>query len=302
MSSTQSKNLFFNYHERSTYLSASGSASLSDSGKNCGIVSGSNLTGYLDLNSAAKNTLFPNSGALTTRVKVAFWHYSNISNASNYTHLDIDGATRATASSSTAKAVSYDANINISKDSQFRITLHTKSRGLFESTSWVAIGGDEGIDITLYFTRYDFSASTSTGIASASVSSTTGYDGDTITFTASLQSGYTFDGWYSGSTKVSSSQTYVHTVAGADMALTAKAIASTKTVTTKYGNTTIATEQRMPPVAVSYGSTQIVSVSSGQTKTLNCLNNLMSSNLTVGGKTLLCANQIMNGNIIVSVS
>ena len=39
-----------------------------------------------------------------------------------------------------------------------------------------------------------------------------------------MQSGYVFDGWYSGTVKVSGSQSYTYTVNGSDLALTAKAV------------------------------------------------------------------------------
>lgn len=249
-----------------------------------------------------KDSLFPNSTATPTKIDASFVllrDFQLLAAWRTYGYLYLDGAQKISVSSTSVSPSTQNGSTeeglgSVKKSSSIQFGIRS---GANTNRSYI-----QNVALTFYFTRYDFSAVAGTGVTSASVSSSTGYNGDTITFTASTQTGYAFDGWYNGSTKVSSSQTYVHTVAGADMTLTAKAIASTKTVTTKYGNTTIATEQRMPPVAVSYGTTQIVSISSGQTKTLNCLNNLMSSNLTVGGKTLLCANQIMNGNIIVSVS
>lgn len=291
---------------KTQYYTVSGSASISAS-DTLGVVTASRGEGYVALNNAAKEKIFPNSTAHPKRITVSWHHYQSAtgSNPTPYTSLEIAGTEVKKQSNNTSIAVNYDSSDStflntINKSSVIRF--HIQNYYWFLIGGWTSLGGAEGHQFNFYFTRYDFSSSISDGINSASVSSSNGYDGDSVTFTASVQNGYTWDGWYNGSTKVSSSQTYAHTVAGADMALTAKAIASSKTVTTKYGTTTIATEQRMPPVAVNYGSTQIASISSGETKTLNCSDNLMSSNLTVGGKTLLCANQIMNGNIIVSVS
>lgn len=308
MSSTQSRTLSINYNNCTTYITAGGDAKV-----HIEILGHENIlaltylesstSGYGNLTDSAKNVLFPNVTAHPIKMSYSYTHNS-VWCSSATTGISVDGTSIVSYSSTNDKIlVAGDSEISAVLNSKKSSAIHLDLARGRKSLSYMGMSADgKTIDITLFFTRYDFSAVAGTGVTSASVSSSTGYDGDTITFTASLQSGYTFDGWYNGSTKVSSSQTYAHTVAGADMALTAKAIASTKTVTTKYGATTIATEQRMPPVAVSYGSTQIVSVASGQTKTLNCLNNLMSSNLTVGGKTLLCANQIMNGDIIVSVS
>ena len=65
-------------------------------------------------------------------------------------------------------------------------------------------GGIRFVRITLYFMRYDFSATAGSGVTSASVSSSTGYDGDPVTFSCVVPTGYVFDGWYNGNTLVSS--------------------------------------------------------------------------------------------------
>ena len=155
--------------------------------------------------------------------------------------------------------------------------------------------------ITLYFTRYDFAANGSTGVT-ASVDRPTGYDGDTIIFTATVQNGYAFDGWYDGASKVSGDLVYQHTVSGGDLSLTAKAVPTTKTITIQYNGTMIATETGVPPFAIAYNGETIASVGSGETKTLQCGGKVMRGNVTVGGKTLTCDGKVMNGNIAVSVS
>lgn len=84
------------------------------------------------------------------------------------------------------------------------------------------------LDLTLYFTQYSCSANAAgNGIQSASVSDSAPYEGDTVTFTATLKSGATFHGWYSDAActqLVSTDQTY--TTAAADLTLYAKATAA----------------------------------------------------------------------------
>lgn len=86
-----------------------------------------------------------------------------------------------------------------------------------------------------YFYQYACAASTSTGIASASVDNASPYNGDPITYTCTPSAGYQFEGWYNGSTKVSSSQTY-SLIADSDLTLTAKATKISSFVYIKSSN------------------------------------------------------------------
>lgn len=87
----------------------------------------------------------------------------------------------------------------------------------------VAVGGNAYFK--LYFYQYSCSANAvGNGIQSASVSNSSPYEGDTITFTPKLVNGATWDGWYSDAEctqLVSTSLTY--TTAASDLTLYAKA-------------------------------------------------------------------------------
>lgn len=76
--------------------------------------------------------------------------------------------------------------------------------------------------LSMTFVRYDFSAQAGKGILSASCTPN-GYDGDAITYTATVKGGYVFDGWYNGNIKVGSNPIHVQYVNGTDVTLTAKA-------------------------------------------------------------------------------
>lgn len=83
----------------------------------------------------------------------------------------------------------------------------------------------ESTDITLYFYQYACAANAvGNGIASAAVSNAAPYQGESVTFTATLKSGATWHGWYSDAActqLVSSSLQY--TTSAADLTLYAKA-------------------------------------------------------------------------------
>lgn len=153
--------------------------------------------------------------------------------------------------------------------------------------AYVAIGFNNAVaavsaHLEFDFTRYDFSASAGMGIESATATAN-GYDGDPITFSASLQSGYDFDGWYNGGTKVSSSLTYNYTVNGTDLSLEARAVPATKTVTVTYDGMQIMSQSFIPPMTVSYNGTQIASIGSGQTKILQCDGKIMIDDVVITG-------------------
>lgn len=150
--------------------------------------------------------------------------------------------------------------------------------------------------ITLFFKQYSFSAAGEN--CSATVSSESGFDGDTITYSCTLADGATFVGWYNGSNLVSTSQTYSHTVNGSDLALTARATVTTSTLTASYGGRTVLTVSGLSGnQTVNYNGQTIATLAVGDRKTLNCSGKVMKTNISVAGKALLCAGKIMTTNV-----
>lgn len=195
---------------------------------------------------------------------------------------------------STASAI-----VNSTKSTPIRF--YIAKSGSFYSNGFK---GETSATIALYFTRYDFAAVGMTGVT-ASVSSATGYDGDSITWTADAQSGYTFEGWYADAAMtqlVSTSQSYTETVSGADKTLYAKVTApATRTLTVSYSGRGILTDTISGDVTVTYDGAQLFSLGYG-TKTLLCAGKVMRGAVTVGGKTLNCAGKLMQSDVTVSVS
>lgn len=155
---------------------------------------------------------------------------------------------------------------------------------------------------TYYFTRYDFSATAGSGVTSASVSSSTGYDGDTVTFSCVIPTGYAFDGWYSGNTKVSSSQSYTHTVAGADLSLTAKAHQNTHSVNGTYNGSTKAILTGISGnVGVTYNGKTKTMPTDGTEFTLGETNKAMHTDVAVGSaEPLHCAEKLLYSPLVLN--
>lgn len=126
--------------------------------------------------------------------------------------------------------------LNVTTDNQDKIDYGitsgvagiTKSQADFRvylkhASGAVAVGGNAYFK--LYFYQYACSANAvGNGIQSASVSNSSPYEGDTVTFTPKLVNGATWDGWYSDAEctqLVSTEQNY--TTSAADLTLYAKA-------------------------------------------------------------------------------
>lgn len=108
-----------------------------------------------------------------------------------------------------------------------------------------AVGGNAYFK--LYFYQYTCSANAvGNGVETASVDKTAPYEGDTVTFTATLKTGATFNGWYSDAActqLVSSSLTY--TTSAADLTLYAKATRESGTGLYVKNNGTYSEVQRV---------------------------------------------------------
>lgn len=137
-----------------------------------------------------------------------------------------------------------------------------------------------------------------------------GYDGDQLGFYAEVQDGYKWDGWYSGDTKVSSNQYYLRNVAGSDVSLQARAVPTTKRLTVNYGGANVIDQQVTPPVSVIYDGTEIASINSAETKTLNILKGglpkILASPIIIGDKKLSDTDSngrkwIFEHNIVISI-
>lgn len=93
-----------------------------------------------------------------------------------------------------------------------------------QSVTYVTIGVTAGTGISRVYIN---------GAGSSSYKSATVESGSSVVLSCDVADGYTFDGWYEGSTKYSSSQTYTPNTAY-DWDLVAKAVLAAKTYTLTY--------------------------------------------------------------------
>lgn len=177
--------------------------------------------GYATLNAAAKELLFPSDTAHPFKADsviscsrsggtctVALQFGGTAVHTENYRSI--------TQQVRTSNGITNAAVTGSTKSTQIRWHIH----GPNYSAQRVKY-----VDLKLYFNQYACAANAvGNGIASVSVDKAEAYDGDSVTFTATLKSGATFHGWYSDAActqLLSTSLTY--TTAAADLTLYAKA-------------------------------------------------------------------------------
>jgi len=298
MSSTQSFTTSVEYGTGGTYYNAGSAVSVDPSAYGVAFsvfTTAKYANSWITLKDAGKNELFPNSTVKPIKADYSFRTQRTgintckieayVAGTNIFTQDTGSGKVTHDLTNKTDSAIT---NSNKSSEIKFYLT--------HGATTSIAI---IWLNITYYFTRYDFSATAGSNVTSASVSSSTGYDGDTITYSC-VTDGGTFDGWYNGSTRVSTSQTYTHTVNGADLTLEARASAPsiTKSFSAIYGNSIIISQTQSSNVAVGYNSGTITTLTDNdRIKHLLCKNKLMNTAVTACGKTLNCGGKVSSYNI-----
>lgn len=333
MSIAQTRSLTITGSNAATYLSkVSGDAQIPlswESGtRACGIRK-NNGEGSVRLTAAAMGVIYPNATAHPTSMTFSqsVNRLSVIATGDNPTFTwSIDGTEiirNGSIASGSFNNYSYTLSGSAVTDSQRGSQLVIWGQSgtiILINTATIAF---DTITVSADFTQYVFGAYPFTaGIGSVSVSSPsgesfpagsgegcTGYEGDTVTFSADVLPGYRFMGWYRDTARqslYSSAATCSYSVPDGtgsnDLTLYAFAIPDTRTAVTRYNGTQIASEAVTPPVSVSYDGTQIASLSDGETVTLECDGTVMRGHVRVGSKTLLCGGKRMNGKISVTVS
>lgn len=221
MSAEVTRTLAIPWRQAETYLSGSGSVDISFTfgGHDCvatqKILAGS--SGYATLKDSAKSILYPNAIAHPLYVSIAT--RVNTSSGTQHIYLQFDG-TEVASTSVTSSTKAWEAISDA--DAVKASTIDSVIRFFFYKSVGPSNNMEDSLTIDLAFTQYDFAASAGTGIASATVDKSTGFDGDTITFTATMEDGYAFEGWYNGDTLISTDASYAHTANGADLTLTAR--------------------------------------------------------------------------------
>ena len=177
--------------------------------------------GYATLNDAAKELLFPSGTAHPFKADsviscsrsggtctVALQFGGTAVHTGNYTSI--------TQQVRTSNGITNAAVTGSTKSTQIRWHIH----GPNFSAQRVKY-----VDLKLYFNQYACAANAvGNGISSVGVDKAEAYDGDSVTFTATLKSGATFHGWYSDAACTQLlSTSRIYTTAASDLTLYAKA-------------------------------------------------------------------------------
>ena len=268
-------------------------------GLKCTMMTSSTSYVYARLNDTANAILYPNATAHPISMDYKYNVTAPIAAGTATAILQIDEMSIANISIGALKEKVAEQNGYVAQ----WVTDSTRSsviRICLKTTYLSAISCGETCDwyVALSFYEYDFAASKGAGIATASVSAAHGYDGDTVTYTATVENGYVFDGWYNGTMKVSSDSSYTHTVAGADLTLTAKAVENPSRK--RYllcGNDVRLGDEISDSFSVRYGSRTLVENLNGS-KTLLCKGKYMTDKVYLGTRSADCANSIMPYHLV----
>ena len=126
----------------------------------------------------------------------------------------------------------YGTKVTITASTLEGKTFTKWSDGVTTASREVTVTADATYTAEYSVNTYTVTYAKGTGIASVSkASETVSYGGNAVGSTATVTTGYTFDGWYNGGTRVSTSLTYAPTNVKSNLTLTAKATINKYTVT-----------------------------------------------------------------------
>lgn len=151
--------------------------------------------GYAILNEKSRSILYPNDKAHPVEADANFFTSVLTDNKSCYVSLLFDDS-QVASEVPTSKGVYTDvkglkdeAILQSSKNSVIRFHLHVNN-----TVNAVTL---QKIDLSLYFMQYACTAKSVSNTVTATVDKAEAYDGDIVTFTATVADGETFEGWYS---------------------------------------------------------------------------------------------------------
>ena len=224
MATEVTRNLYIDYDNAKTYLTANGvSLQINIAGNKVAIRHYMNGAkhGYATINSAGMDVLFPSDTAIPNKLDVESYVGQMVSSSKNWVEFRIDGTALERFPGSTKEFTrTYDnATVKSFRKNGTFMSYHNAPNTV-NGTSV------RYLNLTLYFTQYNCSANAvGNGMVSASVDKSECYNGDTVTFTPRLVNGATWDGWYSDvecTNLVSTSQSY-SVIPNSDITLYAKA-------------------------------------------------------------------------------
>lgn len=221
MATEKSFQLYINEDNVKQYFSASGGAlnGASIGGKYITMRT-SSTTATFTMNDAGRDVLFPAAAAIAHKVEVWAQTIATLNNSKNTINVAVAGQ-----NAITTQNIRTSLNEHTGSVEGFFAKANTSVVYTIKIANGFHAAGVRDTSITAYFTQYSCSAAAAgNGIKSVSVSNTSPYEGETVTFSAELYNGATWNGWYSDAActnLVSTEQIY--TASAADLTLYANA-------------------------------------------------------------------------------
>ena len=181
------------------------------------------------LNNAAKEVLYPSATAHPFKIDSTI--RANKSGGSMTISLQFDGTSVQSESGDWGSGLKNKTKEGISVPAVINSTRSTEIKWHIKGSSTVSRFSIASTNLTFYFNQYTMTPHIGTnvqGVKSVNVSTSTPYQGDTITFSAELVKGATWNGWYSDAActnLVSTNRNYSFTASN-DVTLYAKATIS----------------------------------------------------------------------------
>lgn len=221
MATEKSFQLYINNDNVKQYFSASGGA-LNGAGIGGKYITmrSSSTTATFTMNDAGRDVLFPSAAAIANKVDVWAQTIATLNNSKNTINVAIAGQNAITTERIHTNLTEHTGSISGSF-----IKSNTSAIYTIKIANGFIGAGVRDTSITAYFNQYACVANrVGNGIKSVSVSSSTPYEGETVTFSTELYNGANFEGWFSDANctqLVSSSISY--TTSATDLTLYAKA-------------------------------------------------------------------------------
>ena len=222
MATEKSFQLYINEDNVKQYFSASGGAlnGAAISGKYITMRT-SSTTARFTMNDAGRDVLFPSAAAKAHKVDVWAQTIATLNSSKNTINVAIAGQNAIAAERIRTSLTEHTGSVSGSFTKS-----NTSVVYIIKILNGFHAAGVRDTSITAYFTQYSCAANkVGNGIKSVSVSNAEPYEGETVTFSAELNIGASFDGWYSDEscTQLVSSNLTHSTTAAADLTLYAKA-------------------------------------------------------------------------------
>lgn len=221
MATNQSFQLYINADNVAQYFDASGGVfnGAAIGGKYITMRTNA-VTATFTANDACRNILFPSSAAKANKLEVWAQGIARPSSSRNTIDIALAGADVVASERLNYDLSEYNGSISGSFDKVgFSVIYTLKVANIFYAA------GIRDTLITTWFRRCACAANAAgNGVVSVAVSDAAPWDGDSVTFTATMKPGATWHGWYGDAActqLVSAEQTY--TTAAADLTLYAKA-------------------------------------------------------------------------------